>query len=113
MNIQIFGTKKCRDTKKAEMFFKERRVAFHFRDLAEKGISKGELDNILRSVSLEILFDKESKQFKTRNLEYILHDPETELLSDSLLFKTPIVRNGNMATVGYEPEVWLKWIKAK
>ena len=110
MNIQILGTKKCKDTQKAERFFKERRIQYQFRNLAEKGISKGELENIKRAVSTDELFDKEGKQFKKRNLEYMTYDPEEELLNDSLLFKTPIVRNGKLATVGYQSEVWKKWI---
>ncbi len=110
MNIQIFGTKKCQDSKKAERFFKERNIKYHYRELTEKGISKGELDNICRSVKLEDLIDREGKQFKTRNLAYILHDVETVLLEDPLLFKTPVVRNGNFSTVGYQPEIWKKWI---
>jgi len=110
MNIQIFGTKKCSDTRKAERFFKERRIQFHFRDLNEKGISKGELDNIGRKFSVEDLIDRDGKQFRKRNLEYMTFDTENELLEDALLFKTPIVRNGNEVTLGYEPEIWKAWI---
>ena len=111
MNIQIFGTKKCKDTQKAERFFKERRIQFHFRDLTIKGIAKGELENIKRVIPLEDLIDKEGKQFKKRNLEYMVYDIEEELLTDPLLLKTPIVRNGKLATVGYKPEIWKEWIK--
>jgi len=111
LNIQIFGTKKCSDTRKAERFFKERRINFHFRDLSEKGISKGELENIKRKFDLEDLIDREGKQFKKRNLQYMVFDLETELLEDSLLFKTPIVRNGKEVTLGYDVEIWNNWIK--
>lgn len=111
MNIQIIGTKKCSDTRKAERFFKERRINYQFRDLTEKGISKGELNNIVRSVSLEELIDREGKQFYKRGLGYMVFNLEEELLSDPLLFKTPIVRNGPAATVGYTPETWKEWIK--
>ena len=110
MNIQIFGTKKCQDTKKAERFFKERGIKPHYRELSEKGISKGELDNIKRNIELEELIDKEGKQYKKRNLSYIMHDVETELLEDALLFKTPIVRNGSQATVGFQPDIWKTWL---
>ena len=113
MNIQIFGTKKCKNTQKAERFFKERRVQYHFRNLTEKGISKGELENIKRTVSIDELFDKNSKQFKKRNLEYIIYDPEEELLNDPLLFKTPIVRNGKLVTVEYQPTIWKEWISSE
>lgn len=111
MNIQIFGTKKCNDTKKAERFFKERGIKFHYRDFAEKGMSKGELNNIKRVFDVEDLIDKEGKEYKKRNLQYIIHDIEEELLSDPLLFKTPIVRNGNQVTIGFEPEIWKSWIE--
>ena len=111
MNIQIIGTKKCRDTQKAERFFKERRIQYHFRDISEKEITKGELENIKQAIPLEELIDKEGKQFKKRGFEYMVYDIETELLEESLLLKTPIVRNGRLATVGYKPEAWKEWIK--
>jgi arsenate reductase-like glutaredoxin family protein len=113
MNIQIFGTKKCTETRKAERFFKERKIPFHFRDLNEKGISRGELENIKHSVSIDELIDRESRQFKKRGFKFMVFDIETELLEDSLLLKTPIVRNGRLTTVGYRPEVWNKWISSE
>ena len=111
MNIQIIGTKKCRETQKAERFFKERRIPFHFRDLNEKGIAKGELENISRSIPIEELIDKEGKQFQKRGLQFMVYDIEGELLFDPLLLKTPIVRNEGKATVGHQPEIWKEWIK--
>jgi arsenate reductase-like glutaredoxin family protein len=88
-------------------------MSFHFRDLNEKGIAKGELDNITRVIPIGELIDKEGKQFRKRNLEYMTYNLEEELLADALLFKTPIVRNGREVTVGYQPEVWKKWISEK
>ncbi|KAB2851735.1 MAG: ArsC family transcriptional regulator [Ignavibacterium sp.] len=111
MNIQIIGTKKCKETQKAERFFKERRIPFHFRDLTEKGLAKGELDNITRVIPLEDLIDRESKRFKDRGMQYKVFDIEEELLSDPLLLKTPVVRNEKLVTVGYQPDVWKEWIK--
>lgn len=111
MNIQILGTKKCKETQKAERFFKERRIPFHFRNLAEKGIAKGELENIKRAVSINDLFDDEGRQFKKRSLGFMVYDKEEELLNDPLLFNTPIVRNGKLVTVGYQPDVWKEWIE--
>ena len=113
MNIQIIGTKKCKETQKAERFFKERRIPHHFRDLTVKGISKGELENIKQAIPIEDLIDKEGKQFKKRGFEYMVYDIETELLEDSLLLKTPIVRNGRLATIGYKPDEWKLWIEDK
>jgi arsenate reductase len=109
MNIQIMGTKKCRDTQKAERYFKERNIQFQFRDLTIKGVSKGELENIKRVYNIEELIDREGKQFNKRNLGYMVFDIEEELLEDPLLFKTPIVRNGKQATIGFEPDVWKSW----
>ncbi|MDT3694923.1 MAG: ArsC family transcriptional regulator [Ignavibacterium sp.] len=111
MNIQIIGTKKCKETQKAERFFKERRIHFHFRDLTEKGLAKGELDNITRVIPLDDLIDRESKRFKDRGMQYKVFDIEEELLSDSLLLKTPVVRSEKFVTIGYQPDVWKEWIK--
>ncbi len=111
MNIIIYGTKKCNDTKKAQRFFKERNINFHFRDLADKGLAKGELNNISSKIPLEELIDKESKQFKKRGLEYMVYNTEEELLEYPLLLKTPIVKNGTSYTIGNQSETWKEWIK--
>ncbi|KUG24829.1 arsenate reductase [hydrocarbon metagenome] len=109
--IQIFGTRKCKNTQKAERFFKERKADFQFRDLTEKGVSKKEFENFVQFYKLEELIDTEGKQYIKRNLKYITHDIETELLEDPLLFKTPIVRFNKKVTVGYDPETWLEFVK--
>ncbi len=109
MNIQIFGTLKCQDTKKAQRYFKERRIPFQFINLAEKGLSKGELNSVKTAVGIENLMDREGKEYARRNLKYLTHNVEEELTKDPLLFRTPIVRNGSKATVGYAPEVWKEW----
>lgn len=113
MNIQVIGTKKCKDTQKADRFFKERKIQFHYRDLNEKGLTKGELENIMRVVSLEELIDKESKHYKDRGIQYMVFDIEEEILSDPLLLKTPIVRNEKFITIGYKPDIWKEWIISK
>jgi arsenate reductase-like glutaredoxin family protein len=110
MNIQIIGTKKCKETQKAERFFKERRIPYHFRDLSEKGLAKGELENISRIVPLDELIDRQGKRFKDRGMQFMVFDIEEELLEDSLLLKTPILRNEKLVTVGYSPDVWKEWI---
>ncbi|HRN27532.1 MAG TPA: ArsC family transcriptional regulator [Ignavibacteriaceae bacterium] len=110
MNIQIIGTKKCKETQKAERYFKERRIPFHFRDLTEKGLAKGELENISRVIPLDDLIDNKSKRFKDRGMQFMVFDIEEELLSDPLLLKTPIVRNERLVTLGYQPDVWKKWL---
>ena len=111
--IQIFGTNKCSETRKAMRFFQERRVKFHFRDLSEKGISKGELDSIKSRINLEELIDREGKRYREKQLQFKLFDVETELLADGLLFKTPIVRYGKLVTLGGENSTWAEWIKQR
>jgi arsenate reductase-like glutaredoxin family protein len=110
MNLQIFGTRKCHETRRAEMFFKERRIPYQFVDLAEKGISQGELRSVQGSIPLDQLIDTEGKEYERRNLKYLRFDKEKTLLNYPLLLKTPVVRDGNRATVGYCPEVWKEWI---
>lgn len=111
MNIQIFGTKKCNDTKKAERFFKERRIKYQFIDLKEKSLSKGELQSVKKSVGLENLINKNSKDYKKLNMDKIrgAETREDMLLKNQSLYMTPIVRNGKEATVGNNPEVWKSW----
>ena len=113
VNIQIFGTKKCQDTRKAERFFKERRISFQFILLTQKGLSKGELASVKAAVGLDALLNKNSKEYEKRNLKYLLHDPEETLLNNPLLYNTPIVRNGRQATVGYQPMIWDSWCNAE
>ena len=109
MNIQIFGKPKCFDTKKAERYFKERRIKFQAIDLKKYGISRGELQSVLRSVKLPDPIDPKHPDAKL--LEYLAYDQDKveKLLEDPTLLRTPIVRNGKQATVGYQPEVWKTW----
>lgn len=112
MNIQIFGTKKCFETKKAERFFKERNIKYQFIDLNEKFMSKGELTSILRSVNINDLINSKSKDYTKLNLNNI-RSAEIKgelLLKNPKVMNTPVVRNGKEATVGYNIEVWSNWI---
>ena len=109
MNIQIFGKSKCFDTKKAERWFKERRIKFQSIDLVKVGISPGELKSVLNAVGLEALIDPRHPDAAL--LHYLAYDADKaeKLLEDPRLLKTPIVRHGRQATVGYHPEVWQNW----
>lgn len=111
MNIQIFGVKKCFDTKKAERYFKERRIKYQFINLDEKALSKGELSSVAAAVGINNLIDKDKKDYKRLQLENIRSSSLKEeiLLNNPKLYKTPIVRNGRLATVGYVPDVWSTW----
>jgi arsenate reductase len=111
MNLQIFCTKKCPDTKKAERFFKERGVKFHFIDLAEKGMSPGELRSVLEALGADALMDTGGARWRERGLQYMDFDIEEELLKDPLLLKTPVVRDGRKATAGHVPGIWSAWLK--
>lgn len=112
MNIQIFGTRKCFDTKKAERYFKERNIKYQFIDMKEKGLSKGEYASVKQAVGgLEAMIDENCKDKDALALiKYITdEDKDEKVLENQKLLKTPIVRNGKKATVGYQPEVWKNW----
>lgn len=112
MNIQIFGTKKCNDTKKAQRFFKERGIKFQFIDMNEKGLSKGEFTAVANANGgLENFINPEAKDKDTLALvKYIAEEDKLEkLLENQHLIKTPIVRNGKLSTIGYQPEIWKTW----
>ena len=112
MNIQIFGKSKCFDTKKAERYFKERRVKFQSIDLKKYGMSPKEFDSVLRAVGgIAKLIDWENKSQEITNMRYMEDKiaKEDKVVEDPMLMKTPVVRNGKQATVGYCPEIWATW----
>lgn len=112
MNIQIFGTKKCFDTKKAMRYFKERGIKYQFIDLKEKEMSQGEFNSVKQAVGgiLEMInTDCKDEQALSR-IQYASNiNKEKVVFEMQQLIKTPIVRNGKQATVGYQPEVWKSW----
>jgi arsenate reductase len=114
MNVQLFGTKKCAESRKAERFFKERGVKLHVVDLAQKGMSAGELRNVAGRVGgLEALIDREGQRYVDKGLKYAAPTgPRIAdiLADDPLLLRTPVVRCDGRATVGYAPEIWQRWI---
>ena len=109
MNIQIFGKAKCFDTKKAERYFKERRIKYQRIDLIGVGMSRGEFTGVLTAVGLEQLTD--GKAPGSEIIQYLAHkaDKEEKLFENQAFIKTPVVRNGKKATVGYCPEIWKEW----
>ena len=112
MNIQIFGTKKCNDTKKAERFFKERGIKYQFIDMNEKGMSKGELTSVAGSNGgLMNMINPDAKDKDAVALiQYIADEDKLEkILENQQIIKTPVVRNGKQSTLGYQPDVWKKW----
>lgn len=112
MNIQIFGAKKCFDTKKAERYFKERNIKYQLIDLKEKGMSKGEYTSVKQAVGgLDAMLDPKSRnQDALALIRYIAgEDKDEKVLENQSVLKTPIVRNGKKATIGYRPEIWKSW----
>lgn len=112
MNIQIFGKSKCFDTKKAERYFKERRIKFQSIDLKKYGMSPKEFDSVLRAVEgIDNLIDWERKSPEVTLMKYMEDKiaKEDKVFDDPMLMKTPVVRNGKQATVGYCPEIWATW----
>lgn len=113
MEVQIFGTKKCRETQKALRFFKERRIKIHFVDLNERAASAGELRRFEQKFGAEALLDREGKRFRDRGL-HVSHLPASRILpllaDDPALLVTPLVRSGNQLTVGAAEGVWKDWL---
>ena len=112
MNIQIFGTKKNFDSKKAERYFKERGIKYQFIDMKEKGLSKGEFRSVCQAIGgYDKLIDTDCKDKDLLALiTYIAEEDKAEkILENQSIIKVPVVRNGKQATVGYQPEIWKSW----
>lgn len=112
MNIQIFGTKKCNDTKKAIRFFKERGIKVQFIDMKEKGMSKGEFNSVAQANGgIDNMINWDGKDQDTLALiKYTPNEDKIEkILENSFVIKTPVVRNGKQSTLGYQPEIWKGW----
>lgn len=112
MNIQIFGASKCFDTKKAERYFKERKIKFQYIDLFKYGMSKGEFESVKSAVGLNEMLNVKSKDYEKLNLHLIRGSVIREeiALNNPKVLNTPIVRNGKHATLGFKPEVWSTWV---
>ncbi|WP_026511103.1 MULTISPECIES: arsenate reductase family protein [unclassified Butyrivibrio] len=112
MNIQIFGSKKCNDTKKAERFFKERGIKYQFIDMKEKGMSKGEMTSVASANGgiMNMINPDAKDRDAVALIQYIADEDKLEkLLENQQIIKTPVVRNGKQSTLGYQPDVWKKW----
>lgn len=112
MNIQIFGRSKCFDTKKAERYFKERRIKYQYVDLLRYGLSGKEFDSVLNAVGgIDELIDWNGKSQEIVLMRYMddVRAKEDKVFENPSLMKTPVVRNGKQATVGFCPDVWEKW----
>jgi arsenate reductase (glutaredoxin) len=112
MEVQVFGTKKCKDTQKALRFFKERRITVHFVDFAVRPPAVGELRRFVQRFGAEAMLDREGKRFRERGL-HVAHLPEARVLDlladDPALLVTPLVRSENRLTIGHAEAEWRGW----
>ena len=109
MNIKIFGKSKCFDSKKAERYFKERRIKYQYIDILKYGMSRGELRSVCGALGMEAIVNTADQDYPL--YRYLASDDARmeKLFEIPELIRTPIVRNGRKATVGYAPEVWKTW----
>lgn len=111
MNIQIFGAKYCFETKKAERYFKERKIKYQYVDVVKFGLSKGEFASIKNAVGLKAMINERTKEYQGSNLHLVRTETVVSeiLFNNPKIYRTPIVRNGKQATVGYAPDIWENW----
>lgn len=111
MNIQIYGLSKCFDTKKAERYFKERRIPFQRIDLAKVGLSPREFETVRNAVGLDAMINTKSKDYEASFIAHLAYEQDIvdKLFENPKLLATPIVRNGKQVTIGYHPEIWETW----
>jgi arsenate reductase-like glutaredoxin family protein len=112
VSVQIFGTRKSSDTRKAERFFSERRVPVHFVDLAERAASLGELRRFAQKFGVRALIDREARRYRELGLGTAAYSDErwlTLLVDEPLLLRMPLVRQGNQLTVGLAESEWRAW----
>lgn len=115
MNVQIFGTRKSSDTRKAQRFFAERRIPVHFVDVADKPPSRRELLRFIQKFGTEALLDRESRRFQDLGLASAHRSDERWLetmMEEPLVLRLPLVREGNRLSVGHEPQAWKAWVQS-
>ena len=113
IQVQIFGTKKSADTRKAQRFFAERRVKVHFCDLAERAASIGELKRFAQKFGVEKLIDRESRRFADLGLRTALYGEERwlSILGElQLIVERSLVRLQNKLTIGLAESTWKEWL---
>lgn len=112
MNVQIFGKSKCFETKKAERYFKERRIMYQYVELPRIGFSPREFDAVLRGIGgIDNLIDWNGKSPEITLMKYMedANAKEDRVFDNPTCMRTPVVRNGKQVTVGYCPEIWNEW----
>jgi len=111
LNIQIYGLSKCFDTKKAERYFKERRIPFQRIDLEKVGLSPREFETVRVAIGLDAMINTKSKDYEASFIAHLAYEQDVvdKLFENPKLYATPFVRNGKQVTVGYHPEIWETW----
>lgn len=107
--IQIIGTKKCKETLKAIRACKERGIAFQMVDLNERELSIGEWNNIFQHYEAQSLIDENSKIYKKKGFSYMVYDAKEELIENSLIMKTPILRHNKKVHAGFDIDTLVEW----
>lgn len=113
MDVQIFGVKKHADVRKAERFFKERRINVHFMDFKQRAPSKGELKRFFQRFGEEQLIDRDSKRFRALGLQTAYYGDDRWLeiaCEEPLVLRQPLVRSGNLLSVGLAEDLWKEWV---
>jgi hypothetical protein len=110
--VQLFGRKDSRDTQKAIRFFKERRIAISFVDIAVKPPAAGELRRFAERLGATALADTASVAWRDGGLGYLRMDERElleRLLADPRLLRLPLARFGNEFTAGVAEAIWKGW----
>jgi len=113
IEVQIFGTKKCSQTRKALRFFAERRIKTHFVDLQVKPAAPGELRRFVQKFGVAALVDREGKRFAELGLRSAALSDERwldRLVDDPMLLRTPLVRCQQRLTIGAAETTWKEWV---
>ena len=113
MEVQVFGVMNDADTRKALRFFRERRVKVHFVDFKVRGPSRGELRRFVQKFGADAVIDRTSKRFLALGLQTAWYGDERWLEiaeAEPLVLRMPLVRQGNLLTVGPAEDVWREWV---
>lgn len=113
MEVQIFGVRNNADVRKAERFFKERRIRMHFMDFKQRAPSEGELRRFFQKFGEAKLIDRQSRRFMALGLQAAYYGDERWLeiaCEEPLILRQPLVRAGNRLSVGLVEYEWKEWV---
>lgn len=116
MEVQVFGTQKSQDTRRALRFWSERRVKVHFVDLKERAASRGELQRFVQKFGVTALIDKTSRRYQDLGLGVARLSDERwleQLVDEPLILAQPLTRWGSKLTIGLQETEWKAWVDAE